>query len=42
MLIKSTNLSKARLMNFYQVMTLTADYLAKEKPCSIETIASKC
>lgn len=30
MLIKSTNLSKARLMDFYQVMTLTSGYLAKE------------
>ncbi len=30
MLIKSTNLSDARLMDFVQVMTLTSGYLAKE------------
>lgn len=30
MLIKSTNLQNARLMDFYQVMSITADFLHKE------------
>lgn len=30
MIIKSTNLANARMMDFYQVMSLTANYLSKE------------
>ena len=36
MLIKSTNLSDARLMDFVQVITLTAGYLAKENLESLQ------
>jgi hypothetical protein len=42
MLIKSTNLDKARLMDFYQVMSLTSSFLQKEDTAALKlsTVAS--
>lgn len=43
MLIKSTNVNNARLMDFYQVMNLTAGYLSKENIAAMQitTVANE-
>ncbi len=42
MLIKSTHLDKARLLDFYQVMSLTAGFLAKEPLDELKLTAISC